>query len=521
MSATLSTQPNILKRLVRSFVLQRIWRLALWLIYALVIGLSLRASLQEIHRQNLEVATEGARNVFRTIVLARQWNANHNGVYVPVNQTTLPNPYLDVANRELTTSDGRTLTLVNPAYMTRMISEIAELKDGISFRSVSLHPINPKNTPDPWERAALLEFEKEVPEVKELTTASTGEAVFRYLAPLRVNKECLGCHTAQNYAEGDIRGGISISQNYAPFLEAAHPSEITSILSHGLVFLLFVGLSWWSLEHLRSSWKDLEESIDELRQTRDVLVQNEKMASLGRMVAGFAHELNTPMGIALGSISHNEQTLKDIDVLLQQEEVSEETLRQYLGTLRQSGVLALSNLKRAANLVQRFKRSSIDQISEQARIFHVRELIDGVVFNLHQQLRQSTVSVDCPNTLAINGIPGLLDQLLTNLLINSLQHGFAEGTLAGKISIAVDAAAPGQLHIVYADNGAGMSAEAAQRIFEPFFTTRRGQGGTGLGMFICYNIVNEQLGGTIACESQPGDGVRFYISFPCVVVETK
>lgn len=526
MLATPSPQTNPLKRLIRSFVLQRAWRLALWLIYAIVIGISLQASLREIHRHNLEVATEGARNVFRMIVLARQWNASHNGVYVSVDEKTKPNRHIDNPQRDVTTRDGLALTLVNPAYMTRMISEMAELKDGISFRSISLTPINPQNAADPWEHKALLDFEKnaaDVKELKELTTATTGEQVFRYIAPLRVSKECLGCHTEQNYSEGDIRGGISINQNYAPFLEAARPSERACIVSHALVFLLFVALSWWSMEHLRSNWKDLEQNIDELQQTRDELVQNEKMASLGRMVAGFAHELNTPMGIALGSVSHNEQTLKDIDTLLKHEEVSEEDLRGHLATLRQSGELALSNLKRAANLVQRFKRSSIDQISEQARVFLVRGVIDDVVFTLHQQLGKSkvTVNVDCSETLAIDGVPGLIDQLLTNLLLNSLQHGFADGTQSGRIDVAVDAATPGRLHIRYRDSGAGMSAEAARRIFEPFFTTRRGQGGSGLGMFICYSIVNEQLRGTITCESEPGAGVRFDISFPCLVAETE
>lgn len=525
MDAAQHPQPNILKRLIRSFVLQRAWRLALWLVYAVVIGASLRASLNEIHRHNLEIAAEGARNVFHMIVLARQWNASHNGVYVPIDETTKPNPYLKAPDRDITTRDGRMLTLVNPAYMTRMMSEMAALKGDISFRSISLHPVNLQNTPDPWERDALLGFERLAAQAREftgLTTTPTGETLFRYIAPLVASKECLSCHTEQNYIEGNVHGGISISQNYTPFLEAARPSEQASIVSHGLVFLLFVALSWWSLEHLRTSWKELEENIDELGQTRDELIQNEKMASLGRMVAGFAHELNTPMGIALGSISHNEQTLKDIDALLKQEEVSEEDLRGHLATLHQSGELALSNLKRAANLVQRFKRSSIDQISEQARVFGVRGVIDDVVFTLHQQLDKSNVKVhiDCPESLAIDSVPGLLDQLLTNLLLNSLQHGFANGTQAGQIGIAVDSSTPCTLHIRYADSGAGMSAEAAQRIFEPFFTTRRGQGGSGLGMFICYNIVSEQLRGTITCESQPGEGVCFDISFPCLVAET-
>ncbi len=513
--------PSLLERLIRSVVVHRPWRLVLWAFYALVVGLSLRASLQIIQQHNLEVASEGARNVFRMIVLARQWNALHQGVYVPVTPLTQPNPYLEDPRRDIQSSDGRWLTLVNPAYMTRMMSQLSVRNAALSFRSISLQPLNPDNAPDDWEREALHRFESGTPEVSGMSIQGDGKTVFRYIAPLKVTQECLACHAKQGYQMGDTRGGISIKQSYAPLLEAARPSERNSMLAHGLVFLLLVGISWWSMEHLRRSWTALEANIDELRQTRDELVRNEKMASLGRMVAGFAHELNTPVGIALGSISHNEETLRQIDTLLRQEDVSEQDLRAHLATLQQGGELALSSLKRAADLVQRFKRSSIDQTSEQPRVFRMRELIEDVVHSLHDQFRKSAVkvAVECPVELALNGVPGLLEQVLTNLLQNSLQHGFADGSRSGNIRIVVGATQDGRVHLAYADDGLGMSAEAAQRIFEPFFTTRRGRGGSGLGMFICYNIVTEQLRGTISLASQPGAGVRFDISFPCKLAE--
>ena len=515
------SQPHILKRLIRSVVVQRPWRLALWGICAMVIAVSLRASLADINSHSLNVAREGARNVLRIVVLARQWNAAHQGVYVPVTANTQPNPYLQHPQRDITSTDGRALTLVNPAYMTRMMSDLIARDAEVSFRITSLSPLNPNNAPDDWERAALERFDSGAREVSGLHTPGDGKAVFRYIAPLLVTAECLICHAQQDYRVGDVRGGISISQNYTPLLEAARPSERQTLLAHGLVFLLLVGISWWSMEHLRTSWTALEGTIDELQQTRDELVRNEKMASLGRMVAGFAHELNTPVGIALGSISHNDETLQKINTLLRQEDVSEHDLRQLLAQLQQGGALALSNLQRAATLVQRFKRSSIDQSSEQPRVFRLRELIDDVVFSLHGQLAKSavTVDVDCPEALVLNSVPGLLDQLLSNLLQNSLQHGFADGTRAGHIHIAADTDRPGHLHLVYTDDGGGLSAEAAQRMFEPFFTTRRGQGGSGLGMFICYNIVTAQLHGTIRVASQSGAGIRFDIAFPCERVE--
>lgn len=507
--------------LIRSFVLRRRWWLVFWVLGAVVAGLFLRASLIEVAQHNLGVATEGARNVFRMLLVMRQWNAQHGGVYVPVDDSVQPNVYLKHPRREVRTLDGQTLTLVNPAYMTRMISELTHLSDGVSFRSISLTPINPDNVADDWERAALLLMEeKGVEEVGELTAlsggADGGKPVFRYLAPLRVAKECLACHDEQGYVLGQLRGGISITLDYAPFLTAALPSQRTSVAAHLAVWLAFVLLSGWLLVQLRQRWLALEQHIDALQQTRNELLQSEKMASLGRMVAGFAHELNTPVGVAVGAISHAAGALDRIDALLCGEEVDEAALRAQLSSLRSGGDLALSNLQRAASLVHRFKRSSIDQLSEQKRVFPVRETIDDVAFTLQNQLKRGPVllTVDCPADLRVNGVPGLLEQLLTNLIMNSVQHGFSDGTRQGNIHIAV-AAEAGVLRLTYADDGLGMSREVLERIFEPFYTTRRGSGGSGLGMFLCYNIVTVELAGKIQCDSAPGKGVRFEIEFPC------
>lgn len=507
--------------LIRSLVVGRAWWLALWLAGGVVAAFFLRASLAEIHQHSVGTATEGARNVFRMLVVMRQWNARHAGVYVPLGEDVPPNPYLRQPRRDVRTVDGQTLTLVNPAYMTRMISEMTHLSEGVSFRSVSLKPLNPGNAPDEWERAALLRLEQDggraASEVGELTTLDGGQPVFRYLAPLRVSAECLSCHLEQGYAVGDLRGGISIKLDYAPFLAAALPSERTTLQAHIAVWLSLVLLSAWGLAQLRISWLALENNIEELKRTRDELLQSEKMASLGRMVAGFAHELNTPVGVAVGAVSHNAHALDRVDALLCGEEVDEAALREQLASLRSGGELALSNLQRASSLVQRFKRSSIDQASEQRRVFSVMETIDDIRFSLQNQLKRGPVNleVDCPADLRVNGIPGLLEQVLTNLVMNSVQHGFVDGAQSGNIRIAVSVRGEGRLHVVYADDGRGMAEEVVARIFEPFFTTRRGSGGSGLGMFLCYNIVTVELAGTIQCSSAPGKGVRFEIEFPC------
>jgi signal transduction histidine kinase len=234
------------------------------------------------------------------------------------------------------------------------------------------------------------------------------------------------------------------------------------------------------------------------------------------MVAGFAHELNTTVGVAVGAVSQSRATLGELETLIGQDEVSEEELRGCLETLDQSSVLALSNLQRAARLVQSFKRSSVDQVSEQSRRFHVRELLQDVLLALHNQLknRPIRVQVECPEALEVDGSPGLYEQLLTNLVLNSLQHGVDSHGSAGCIQLRVAELGDERLRLECGDDGIGMSPEVAAKVFEPFFTTRRGQGGTGLGLYLCHSIVTERLGGTIRCETSPGAGARFIIEVP-------
>lgn len=504
------------------FIKDRRYWLILALLWTAVVGWSLQSHLADIRRHSEDVVTEGARNMFRMVLLTRLWNSQHGGVYVVVNDKSQPNPYLKHPRRDITDHHGRTLTLINPAYMTRLIGELAQQDKGVVFHITSLNPVNPVNAPDNWERKALESFENGVKETSGFETLSDDGLVHRYMAPLLVVEACLQCHAAQGYKIGDVRGGISVSQRYAQFLDAARPSEMLGKLMHGVIYVLMIVICWWLLEQLRQRWLELSNKIDEVERAKNELLQSEKMASLGRMVAGFAHEINTPIGVAVGAITHSEETLNGIDRLLDSEEVSEEALRAELATLRQGDALAVSNLRRAASLVQSFKRTSIDQSSEHRRIFVVRELIDDVLFSLHNQLKRLplTVAVDCPEDLKIDGLPGLLEQLLTNLIMNSVVHAFNHGEMAGEIRIKV-ALAGQRLVLDYADTGVGMEAEVLAKIFEPFFTTRRGEGGSGLGMYICYSIVSARLGGTIRCESQIGKGARFLIEYPLQVAEQK
>lgn len=497
------------------FMSQRARWLVLLALWIGAVGWSLHSSIDDIRRHNQDVVTEGARNMFRMVVLTRLWNSQHGGVYVAVDEQTKPNPYLKHPLRDISDNHGRQLTLINPAYMTRLISELAKQDEGVVFRITSLKPVNPRNTADDWEHNALEAFERGIPEVSGFESHGSDGLKHRYMAPLLVVDACLKCHAAQGYQVGDVRGGISVTQRYEPFLAAARPSERQAWIIHGLIFFLVTGGVWWLLEQLRRRWEDLLGKIAEVETARDELVQSEKLASLGRMVAGFAHEINTPIGVAVGAVTNSEHTLDEIDRLLGSEEVSEDDLRAALATLRQGDELAMSNLRRAAALVQSFKRTSIDQSADHERIFSLRELIEDVLHSLQNQLKRLPVSVtvDCPENLKIDGLPGLLEQLMTNLLMNSVTHGFDQGAQSGNISI--QAKRQGErLILSYADTGVGMTPDVLSHLFEPFFTTRRGQGGSGLGMYICHNIVKAKLGGTIACQSKAGEGVHFLIDVP-------
>lgn len=263
----------------------------------------------------------------------------------------------------------------------------------------------------------------------------------------------------------------------------------------------------------------LQTTVDELQRTRQELIQSEKMASLGRLVAGFAHEINTPIGIALTAGSVITEGVDTIDQMLAAEEVSEKELTKVLEKTQQAGQLVVANLNRAANLVGSFKRTSIDQIHEAKRLFDLNRIFEDTVFSLAGKFKQTAISIEifCPSGINIYGYPGIISQVLANLLLNSWLHGFDSGQLAGNITVEAGVK-DNHIEINYHDTGKGISEQVLKNLFEPFHTTKRARGSTGLGLYLCYNIVVSQLNGKISCKSQVNQGCTFYISFPFEIV---
>jgi len=259
-------------------------------------------------------------------------------------------------------------------------------------------------------------------------------------------------------------------------------------------------------EHLRRT-------LDDLRSAQKQLVESEKMAALGGLVAGVAHEINTPLGIGVTAASHLETESKRVAEAMRQNALKRSDLETYVGVADESSQLILRNLRRADHLIKSFKQVAVDQSSEQRRVINLREYLDEILTSLQPRIKKTRfdVQIHCPGDILVDTFPGALYQIFVNLMMNSIIHGF-EGREHGAITI--DASLVDDRVILdYRDDGRGMSADVAARIFEPFFTTKRGQGGSGLGMHIVYNLVTQLLDGTVRCESAPDQGVLFRIEF--------
>ncbi|MBF0272769.1 MAG: nitrate- and nitrite sensing domain-containing protein [Magnetococcales bacterium] len=261
--------------------------------------------------------------------------------------------------------------------------------------------------------------------------------------------------------------------------------------------------------------RELNQKVKELERTRHELIENEKMASMGRLVAGIAHEVNTPIGVAYGASTQLMEETHTLVAMLEQEEVDEEAFLNSVKIVDEASSLVVRNLIRASELIHSFKRASIDQASDAVRTYSVSEVIHDVLMSLSNHFKRTTIAirVECPDELKVVGVPGYLYQILTNLLMNSLTHGFAKGTLPGNITIRCSGRQE-WIDFSYEDTGIGMSEAARSQAFEPFFTTARGSGGSGLGLYVCYNLVTTKLQGTIAISSVPGQGVRFDCRWP-------
>ena len=267
---------------------------------------------------------------------------------------------------------------------------------------------------------------------------------------------------------------------------------------------------------LRQANTALQELLEALNQTQEQLVQSEKMAALGGLVAGMAHEINTPLGVAITAASYLERQTDDIEHLYYDKSMKRSQWEQYLNMSKESTQLLMRNLQSITKQIQGFKQVSVKETDVQKHRFYLKNHLDTIFLSLKpsfQKISQHVeVQVNCPEDLLIESYPMAFSQILTNFVMNSLMHGF-EQRPHGQIRLDI-LKNEQSLRIIYQDDGKGMTAEEYTHIFEPFYTTKRTQGGMGLGLHIVFNLVTQLLKGQIVCESSPGVGTTFTIQLP-------
>ena len=263
----------------------------------------------------------------------------------------------------------------------------------------------------------------------------------------------------------------------------------------------------------------LQETLQQLRETQDELLQSEKMAALGSLVAGISHEVNTPMGAALLGASTLEKETQKVSESLAQNDLRRSTLERYFKMATDCGQLVVANLQRAEELIQSFKNISVDQTNLRVRNFAIKPYIQDILTSLKPTLKRAPHQIQLigSNDLMISSYPGAVSQIITNLLLNSLTHAYSDGEL-GKITITLSQPSTNTSTLEYRDDGNGIPPANLNRIFELFFTTAHHPNqGDGLGLYLVHDLVTQKLQGSIEVNSTLGEGTQFTIKMPSFV----
>jgi signal transduction histidine kinase len=268
-------------------------------------------------------------------------------------------------------------------------------------------------------------------------------------------------------------------------------------------------------DELRAAKERAESALLELNTAQQNLIDAERLAALGGLVAGVAHEVNNPIGISLTVASSFARRAETFEHELKSEQLRRSTLDEFVKSSRDAAQQLVANLQRAGELIQSFKQVAVDRSHAERRQFSLSEATDQIIASLRPVLKRASIAltVDVPDGLMIDGYPGSYGQILTNLFLNAVNHAFVDGR-SGTITISARARGSDDIEIIFADNGAGMTPDVQRQAFDPFFTTRRNEGGTGLGLHIVYNLVTQQLGGRMVLESRLGQGTTFRIIMP-------
>lgn len=457
------------------------------LAWTVLLGLLFCVQYQTNRQSTQAMMLQAARGIFQQIVITREWNAGHGGVYVPVTAVTRPNPYLPETDRSLVTTDGRELTKINPAFMTRQISEVAAKSEGATLHITSRNPLRPQNAPTPWEAAALLTFANNRKEAYEIETTRTGP-VFRYMAPLYVAESCLPCHRAQGYEVGQVRGGISVNLPAGQFLAAQETAIAGTAGLYAMIWLVGaagVGLGTATI----LAGKTRAEAANRAKST---------------FMAILSHELRTPLNGVLGMLELARATTLDAEQrsLLADAQAAAETMH-----LQVQELLELAGLENGQGLLQNTRFAPAQPIAAAIEAARTAAVNKGIAFEFRPDPA-------LPDILLGDG--ARFGRILGLVLENAVKF-----TATGSIAVTLTSGGlkEDRLFLVttVADTGCGIAPERLADVFEPFsqgedVLTRRNSG-LGVGLTIARRHA-EILGGTLTVESRPGCGSTFTLRAP-------
>lgn len=399
-----------------------------------------------------------------------------------------------------------------------------------SLPSGVLHVRNPLLLPG--RKVGYLQYGLSVKSLIEATRAEQNNSILRICLIMLVTFVVtlfLGLRISRRLHEMALASKEIVLGNYTQPIQVSGHDELATLAEHFNLMAVEVNRKIQETTELNQTLEDkvaqrtfeyelsnrlLEENLQHLKTAHDQLVQSEKLAALGAIVAAVAHELNTPIGNCLAVASTMQNDTTALEKEMGRGELRRIQLQEYVETVAEGLGLLLRGLDRAVKLVTSFKQVAVDQIAERRRAFDLKEVVEGVIALMQTTLKATPyqVELDVPAGVEMNSYPGPVEQIITNLVNNSVLHGF-HGRDHGVIRIAASLEGE-KVRLLYSDDGLGMPEKVLRHIFDPFFTTRLGSGGSGLGMSICYNLVTGPLGGALAVNSTPGQGCEFSIVLP-------
>lgn len=407
------------------------------------------------------------------------------------------------------------------ATLNALIAELQEQREVLLVREEQLVQIQRQLVESEnrlREQEALLE-EKEV---QLLDKEREGDVLTQRIAS---NRDIL---SAQQQQLRDQRAALAEQAQLIENRERTIDRQREFLVYVVIALIAFVVLGALSLSlyvKKRRTASQLLDTLTELHDAQDKLVESEKMAALGNLVAGVAHEVNTPLGVALTATSMLNDRREQLATDVEAGQLTREQLNKFLGQAAESLSLTEKNLSRVARLISNFKQVAVDQMVTEQRSIDLGNYIEEIMSALSIELKRAHINyvIDIQGEITIETIPGAMAQILTNLVTNSIRHGYHPleegekpqgGQPRGTITVRASRADGGQIRLTFCDDGIGMNETVLDKIFEPFFTTKRNQGGTGLGMPIVYNLVRQQLKGDISVRSKVGEGTCFDLTLP-------